>query len=480
MSTPGLILAGRYRLRRELGHGPTTSVWCADDPVLDREVAVRILHPLFARDPDAIERFRARATRASRLAHPGVAAVYEVVADTDRAYAVVEFVDGPDLRTHIDTIGRLSTSEAAEVAAQIAATLAHVHQEGLTHLGLGPSSVILGPHGRARIVDLGLGPDGLFDADSTDAGAIAGRAQYLAPEQIRGEATSTSTDVFALGLLLYEMLTGAPARAAAAATNVAACATTAIPSIGRVQRDIPPRLGALIDRAVAPHPRDRPEADVLAAALGPFRRDATPPGGTPTTTVATPSPRTAPQRSSRRTAAAVALTLIAVFAAVAAIFLTARDSPSESPTTTIPRGSEPVAIRAAHAFDPAGDRVEHDDRVVFIFDGDPTTAWDSETYSSREFGGGKPGVGIVLDLGEVSDISQITVSGSPGWDGEVAVADTESEDRTGWGEPVARVTDAPSLVVFELPATAGRYVLLWFTHLPPSRQLEIRSVDVKH
>jgi len=477
VNTPGLVLAGRYRLRRELGHGATTSVWCADDPVLDRQVAVRILHPLFARDPDAIERFRSRATRASRLSHPGIAAIYEVIADTDRAYAVVEYVEGSDLAAYIAERGRLSPSETAEIGAQVAATLAYVHQQGVVHHALRPTSITVGPQGRARIVDLGLGP--VFDAEHTETGSIAGRARYLAPEQIRGDADDERTDVFALGLLLHEMLTGQPARAALTETPLVALGSEPIPTIGRVRRDVPPRMGALVDRAVAPHPEDRPDASALAAALGPFRHDHTPPGGTPTATVAAESPQWAQRRSARRTAIAVALTLAAVLVAVAAIFLTARDTPSTPAPTTI---AEPITVPVvdARAFDPDGDRSEHDERAALVLDGDPATAWDSETYSSRAFGGGKPGVGLILDLGSETDVGAITITSRPGWDADIVVSATDHAQRAAWGDPTATVTDADAVQRVELPAgSRGRYVLMWFTQLPPSRQLEVQSIDVE-
>ena len=205
------VVLGRYRLVERIGLGGMAEVWRAHDVRLDREVAVKLLHPHLLPDQHSRERLQAEALAAARLSHPGIVAVYDVDARGEVPAIVLELVEGESLAHRLEAAGTLPEREAATIAAQVADALQHAHDRGLVHRDVKPANIVLTTDGRARLVDFGIArslQEGA--ARVTATGMIIGTLRYLAPEQLVGGEASPASDVYALGAVLYEMLSGRP------------------------------------------------------------------------------------------------------------------------------------------------------------------------------------------------------------------------------------------------------------------------------
>lgn len=208
----GRSIGGRYRLLEPAGAGGTAAVWRATDERTGRPVAVKLLHPHLAADPEARERLQREALAMGGIDHPNVVAVRDLILDGDRPALIMDFVDGQSLAEAIATTGALPEDEALRIASEVATGLAAVHAAGLVHRDLKPANILLGADGRARVTDLGIAANAdPGDAAITATDGVAGTLRYLAPERLLGAPAVTATDVWGLGVVLVEMLTGEPA-----------------------------------------------------------------------------------------------------------------------------------------------------------------------------------------------------------------------------------------------------------------------------
>ncbi len=210
-----VVLNGRYRLLKLIGAGGMAQVYQAQDTLLERPVAVKVLRPQVERTADEpfLARFRQEARAAANLSHPNIVAIYDVGEGqfpneaAARPYIVMEFVAGRDLKTVIEAEAPLSVQRALDIAAQIAQALDHAHRAGLVHRDVKPQNVLLTPEGRVKVTDFGIAR-ALAGSSISEAGVVLGTVHYLSPEQAAGEAATPLSDVYALGVILYEMLTG--------------------------------------------------------------------------------------------------------------------------------------------------------------------------------------------------------------------------------------------------------------------------------
>ena len=269
-------LGGRYRLLQVLGSGGMGTVWEAEDELLGRRVAVKVLTGPDATSPRAVRRFRREARSAARLSGPHIATVYDVGEEAGSPYLVMELVEGETLADRLAREGRLEPHEAGWVAAAIADALEIAHREGVVHRDVKPANVMLTTSGEVKVMDFGIaaaaerGPHATTNADT-----VVGTPSYLSPEQARGEPVTARSDVYALGAVLYEMLAGRPpfVRATSVATALAHVHDEPAP-IADVVPDVPPQVAAACAAALAKDPADRPaSASGFASAL----RDATVP-----------------------------------------------------------------------------------------------------------------------------------------------------------------------------------------------------------
>jgi hypothetical protein len=259
------LLAGRYRLETLVGRGGMADVWRAEDTRLDRTVAVKLLHPHLLPDETSRARFVAEARAAARLAHPGIVPVHDVVEDGDRTAIIFQFVPGESLADRVARDGSLPPDVAALIAAEVAEALDHAHRAGVIHRDVKPANVVLDQDGRARLVDFGIARV-LTEVASrlTADGDAIGTLRYMAPEQLTGAVVDARTDLFGLGMLLVEMLTGRPAFGASSPLGLLEAERAGPPELPGV----PGGLQSIANGLLAFDPADRPgTAGEVAAAL---------------------------------------------------------------------------------------------------------------------------------------------------------------------------------------------------------------------
>jgi serine/threonine-protein kinase len=476
------------------------SVWAAEDSLLARPVAVKTLHPELAVDDSLRLRFRNEAIAVASLAHPDIVATYDTV---------MELVDGPNLRVLLDRRRSLGVDETIRIARGVASALSHAHGNGIVHRDIKPANVLVPELGPVKVTDFGIAKSE-GGSDLTRTGTVVGTARYLAPEQVEAAPVDARTDIYAVGLLLFEMLAGRPPfRGGTDMEAALARLTTAPPPLRSLRPDVPPALEAVTMRCLSVDPNGRfPTADSLVAALDDLLDEDTDTGraraATPTatstiaapargTTRAAPPKREVPPRGTRRPArqprarrqssawpyALMGIVLVLAGAAGGYYLVQGAQDDPGGPGTSL--GVTPQVVSPVVDFDPEGDETEHPESTAAAIDGDASTAWTTERYDSAAFGGLKSGVGLELDLAETADVSSVEIdTGEGGWSAQVYVADEPAASLEGWGEPRKAVEGADARVQLDLgpPAPTGRSVLVWFTRLPSSGRISVNEVRV--
>nr|MBA3302918.1 serine/threonine protein kinase [Acidimicrobiia bacterium] len=249
---PDRLLAGRYRLVRRVARGGMAEVWEGTDEILTRPVAIKILLPHLAADEAFVTRFKREAVAAARLSHPNIVAIYDTWSDGDVEGIVMELVRGTTLRDVLDEHEALAPRRAVAVATQVAAALDAAHGQGLVHRDVKPGNILITEDGRVLVADFGIAKATEGVSDLTEVGQVIGTAKYLSPEQVQGVALDARSDVYALGVVLYEMLCARPPFQADNATATAVARLTSDPLPPRqVRTGIPRSLEAVVLRAMA-------------------------------------------------------------------------------------------------------------------------------------------------------------------------------------------------------------------------------------
>ncbi|HSZ06802.1 MAG TPA: Stk1 family PASTA domain-containing Ser/Thr kinase [Solirubrobacteraceae bacterium] len=267
MIDPETIIDGRYRVISRLGSGGMADVYLAQDQLLGREVAVKVLHHHFSEDQEFVERFRREASSAAALSHPNIVAIFDRGEWNGTYYIAMEYVAGRSLKTIVREQGALDTATAIDIVVQILRAARFAHRRGVIHRDLKPHNVIIDEEGRARVTDFGIARAGA--SDMTLTGSIMGTAQYLSPEQAQGLAVSASSDLYSVGVILYELLTGAVPFEGETAVAIAFKQVSAEPlPPSALNPALPHSLDAVVLRALAKDPAQRyADADELIAAL---------------------------------------------------------------------------------------------------------------------------------------------------------------------------------------------------------------------
>src|SRR5262245_15835212 len=273
MPTEARVLANRYELGPEIGRGGMARVYLARDHLLERSVAVKVLSTVDAGDPTAVERFRREAQAVARLNHPNIVGVYDWGEDDDTAFIVMEYVDGETLRAVLLDRGRLTPREASHVAIEIADALAFAHRNGVVHRDVKPANVLITADGEVKVTDFGIARAGAGDS-LTKTGAVMGTATYFSPEQAQGLALDGRSDVYSLGVVLYEMVTGIVPFTADSPVSVAYKHVREEPAPpSTVVRDLPGAMDRIVLTAMAKDVNARYQsADELRSDLQRFER----------------------------------------------------------------------------------------------------------------------------------------------------------------------------------------------------------------
>src|SRR5437764_11757902 len=268
----GTVIDGRYKVLERLGSGGMADVFLAEDDQLGRKVALKLLHRRFSEDPGFVERFRREAQSAAGLQHPNVVSVFDRGAYDGTYYIAMEYLPGRSLKQVIRDDAPLDPVRAIDITIQILKAARFAHRHGVIHRDLKPHNVIVDDAGHVKVTDFGIARAGA--SDMTETGSIMGTAQYLSPEQAQGHAVSASSDLYSIGVVLYELLTGQVPFDAEAAVTIALKHVSEAPTAPtRINPRIPPELEQVVMWTLNKNPGDRPkDADELIAALEAARR----------------------------------------------------------------------------------------------------------------------------------------------------------------------------------------------------------------
>ena len=493
----GAVLSGRYRLESKLGSGGMSTVYLARDETLERWVAVKVLHREISDQPDQLERFRREARAVARLSHPNVVAVIDAGEDGGYPYIVFEYVPGETLKARIDGVGRLPLDEAAAYAIEIGRGLAAAHAQRLIHRDVKPQNVLIDSEGRAKVTDFGIArsleSDGL-----TKTGRVLGTTDYVSPEQAMGQDVDARSDIYSLGVLLFEMLTGEPPFKAETVVGVAMKhVNEPMPDTQAHRSDASAALAKVVEKATSKDPARRYRnmnemlADLEAALEVEVARSGTASGEATSVLDSVPAERRRLLPSRRVSIAGILLVLLATAAALIVAALTGGGGHTASNGGGSGGGvasGAPIHIERAKAFDPEGTGGEHSDEVGLAIDGIPTTGWTTETYDAGPALklSAKSGVGLILTVARPVPARTMTIdTPHSGWTATIYGASSgppTSVPPSGWSTLAASTDINNTAQTIELSQeSTSRYYLIWITSLtgaPGSYSVQINSVKL--
>ncbi|MDQ3958413.1 MAG: protein kinase [Actinomycetota bacterium] len=472
-------VAGRYVLEDLVARGGMGTVYRARDEVLARPVAVKILHPHLSEDPSFLARFRREAVAAAGLGHPSIVSIYDTGTDAsegvERHYIVMEHCGGGTLTELLRARGPLDPQHAASVVAGICSALDYAHRAGVVHRDVKPDNVLFAEDGSLKVADFGIAKAAYASGDITTTGSILGTVTYVSPEQAEGREPDARSDIYSAGVVLYELLVGRPPFSGETDVATAMMHLRQEPTpVRALKPQVPRHLEAAVMKALAKDPEARwSSADEMSRALQGttatgstvvLSHAATPPGGT------VPPAETDHPGDTRWVAPVLALVAFAALLAFVVPRLLDEDG-----VGTRGRGRDggpggggaaAVTVRGVESFDPDGDGEEHGEEAPLVVDGDPGTAWTSETYSDPLELLGKEGIGLVLDLGDAAAISSVRVATStPGMSLEIRAGDARPDDPDDLAV-VASTGSAAAAEDLTFDPERARYWLVWITKLP--------------
>ena len=485
------VLSGRYRLESKLGSGGMSTVYLALDQVLDRPVAIKLLHREISEEADQLERFRREARAAARLSHPNLVGVIDAGEDDGRPYIVFEYIEGRTLKRRIQEEGGLPVDEAVAYAIEIGRGLTAAHARKLVHRDVKPQNVLIDPDGRAKVTDFGIARS-LEQKGMTATGRVLGTTDYVSPEQAMGEDVDERSDVYSLGVVLYEMLTGdVPFQAETQVGVAMRHVNEPMPDVQAKRPEVSAAVASVVDRSTTKDPRDR--YDTVAQMVRDLEQtlevEAARRGGTSgeATSVLDSVPSSRRRLGTRRSRLGIAMGVIGAALIAAALIFGAEHihlGGSSNPPTS--GGTEvKLPVDAASEFDPPPGDGRETGTERLATDSNPTgTDWTTEHYDTADFGGLKDGVGLAIDVGSTVPAKSIVIrSPTTGYDAEIyESAGSPPSSLSGWGQPVATLTDGGATETIGLPGKSAKSFLIWITRLPQAKddpgqfQMEISDV----
>jgi hypothetical protein len=495
----GTTLSGRYRLEERIGAGGMSTVYRATDETLQRQVAIKLMNREVAGDSDQLERFRREARAVAQLSHPHIVGVIDAGEDLDpthpRPYIVFEYVEGETLKERIRRLGRLPITEAVAYAIEIARALGTAHSRHIVHRDVKPQTVMIDDEGSAKVTDFGIART--LDEDGLTAdGRVLGTTDYVSPEQALGQRVSGQSDLYSLGIVLWEMLTGeVPFKGDNQVAVAMKHVREELPDVRLHRPEVSAALAAVVDTATAKHPEDRyaDDQELIADLEDVLAIEAARAGGATTGEVTTVL-RTLPRRARRRVPFTIlhrrmlvplALLIVACLAAVAVLVVVRSHRGTATPAGVKPRVSASggqshtlisLCPNCATAYNPDGldgQTEQNNGSTGLAIDGQTSTAWDTEQYYA---GLGKPGVGLYLDAAPGTTASQLVLdTTTPGFSATIYGTNEKPSSTSfaasGW-VPLDSVASVSSKQTFTLsrPKTKYTYYLVWITRLPSDSQ----------
>jgi serine/threonine-protein kinase len=489
----GTLINGRFRLDEQVGTGGMSTVYRAFDETLERTVAIKLMHRSLSGDPDQLERFRREARAAARLSHPHVVTVIDAGEDDGHPFIVFEYVDGETLKSRIKRTGPLPVVEAVAYAIEVGRALGAAHAERIVHRDVKPQNVLVDRDGRAKVTDFGIARS-LEDGGLTATGRVVGTTDYVSPEQALGQDVTAESDVYSLGIVLYEMLTGElPFKAESQVGVAMKHVQDPMPDVQQRRPEISAALSAVIERATSKQLENRYGSvdemvwDLEQALAIEAARAGEATGEATTVLRALPDETgdLAPQRLRHPRRVFVLSALVVALLAAGAVLLATnarRGGDPEAPAAAAAPEPVPVPIRAVHDHDPFGDD-EHPQEAARVLDRDAETTWSTERYETGQLG--KPGVGLYLDAGAPVAARRLDIrSPTPGFtvrvygSNQAPFASPGPETFARWGQPLAeKQVDAKRSIGIDTKGRTLRYYLVWIVKLPPTGgQAEIATL----
>jgi eukaryotic-like serine/threonine-protein kinase len=489
----GTTLSGRYRLEARIGAGGMSTVYRALDETLQRRVAIKLLNREVASDSDQLERFRREARAVAQLSHPHIVGVIDAGEDESRPYIVFEYIEGETLKDRIRRVGRLPIPEAVAYAIEIARALGAAHARHIVHRDVKPQNVLIDEEGSAKVTDFGIART-LEEEGLTADGRVLGTTDYVSPEQALGQHVSGQSDLYSLGVVLYEMLTGeVPFKGENQVAVAMKHVREILPDVQSKRPEVSAALAAVVDAATAKRREDRYADDVeLIADLEDVLAIETARAGSATGEVTTVL-RTLPSQAQRRVpfrvrhrvvTAALAGVVIAAIAA-AAVWLATRTHHGASPLPASPPKPTLVQVHlcqtCAYGYNPLGEPKDENPNAGLAIDGDVNTAWLTQDYYSGQLQ--KAGVGIYVDANPGTIAHEIVIyTKTPGWNAQI-YAENGTPNMGTWAPGpnswvlVGSDDDVARKQQIALSTTTRyRYYLVWITSLGPHQQIAINEI----
>lgn len=496
-STIGTALGGRYRLDAEIGHGGMSTVYRAFDTVLERPVAIKVMHRDVAADAAHLERFRREARAVAQLSHPHIVTVIDFGegeqggggSEWTGPYIVFECVEGETLKSLIRRVGQLEVTEALAYALEIARALAAAHEHLIVHRDVKPQNVLLGHEGTAKITDFGIART-LTEQGLTMDGRVLGTTDYVSPEQALGRPVTVQSDVYSLGVVLYEMLIGeVPFKGETPVVVAMRHVREEVPDVQLLRPEVSAATAAVVDRATAKDLSVR-YPDILAMiadleeALA-IEASRTGHAGSEATsvlrTLPAPTRRRLPWRLRHPLRWLVALSVLGgvVALAVAFVLTNAERGTGVPPDVVASPGLHAVHLgqESAHDYNPFGTEEEDPAQVGNIVDGEVGTSWSTQEYVGDTLSP-KPGTGVYVDASPGVDAREVEVQtptpgfslavyGASKFDASLPYGDPKPLSARGWTQLAGSVVVSRRMkIALRQTNRSYRYYLFWITRLP--------------